>query len=245
LALVLVLVGWTDLPAHAAPGYIEATWGLLCTPIVSNVESPASGPLTLIVSVTGNDETHLAYRLRFMIGDLSYVTPDAWRFDAAGCQASLGALVEMNPMPGGVMSKTCPAFKGNAFNSIEIKDYRPVSPVYPFPETMMQVTLYSTYPAGNTTSAAQRYHLGTFRFDHTFSVGGPSTPGVSCGGFDGPILLHFRENSGQIREPFSSYFRHPDGMEVKFGWSGQTVTVNGSLPALETTWGHIKSAYRR
>jgi hypothetical protein len=231
--------------ASAASGRIEATWGSFCSPIVTNIESPAAAPLTLVASVIGNDETHVSYWFQFVLEGPSGAMPDAWRFDAGGCQTVLGALVTMNHLPTGAMSKTCPPFQGTG-SSIQIKHYGPVgpSPIF-WPATAISVVLANTYPAGNTTLASQRYHLATIVFDHTSSISGPTTPGVNCGGLDQPLLLHFTEPTGQVREILSSYVRM-SGEEFPFdGWNMPPMTVNGSLPARVSTWGHIKGAYRR
>ena len=230
-------------PAHAAHGVIDLSWGT-CAPVVANLESPAAGPLSLIVSVLGNDQTHNAYVVYFVIGSTDDTVPDAWRFDDAGCQAGF---LEMNPIPPTFVAKTCPAFQGIGA-SMQIKDYDFVPPGFPFgvfSKTMMRGVLANTYPSGSTTLASQRYHLAHFRFDHTLSVAGPSTPGVSCGGYERPMIVTIGERGGQIQRVMCSYLRASDGLEFPFEAGNTVVTVNGSLPARASTWGQIKGAYRR
>src|SRR5688572_30978452 len=72
---------------QAADGVVEMTWGVTCTPIVTDI-TPTAGPTSIIVSELGNDQTHNAYQVRILVGsaDGSDAVPDAWRFDAAGCQ---------------------------------------------------------------------------------------------------------------------------------------------------------------
>ena len=95
-----------------------------------------------------------------------------------------------------------------------------------------------------TASPARRYFLAEFRFDHTFSVTGPTTPGVTCGGYETPMCFTFGSQP-------NSYVRASDGVEVPFLLAHDGVTVysgGGCLPPASAegrTWGQVKSQYRR
>src|SRR5262245_64497594 len=73
--------------SYGASGTVDITWGNTCTPVVTDI-TPAVGPVSMIASVIGNDETHAAYQVRYLIASAALTVPDAWRFDAAGCQGS-------------------------------------------------------------------------------------------------------------------------------------------------------------
>src|SRR5687767_2543708 len=85
LQAVLVGVGLIATPALAAHGTLSLSWDT-CSPVVANLESPVAGPVSLVASVTGNDQTHSGYFIRFFVHGVGGPLPDAWRFDLAGCQ---------------------------------------------------------------------------------------------------------------------------------------------------------------
>ena len=228
--------------SDAADGTVSMTWGTTCTPLVQNI-TPTAAPTSLIFSVFGNDQTHNSYQVRFLIGDATKTIPEAWEFDAAGCQGS--SFITINHLAPASAVKTCPNFQGtNA--SLQIKDYSFVQPGAGYETTMARGVLANTYPAGFTTSGATRYFLAQFLFDHSFSVAGATTPGVDCGGFETPMCIVLQQNAIST----SSYVRAADNVEVPFDFDANNwVTVNGyagcpATPAKSTTWGSIKNVYR-
>jgi hypothetical protein len=246
LAALGLLLASPSVP-RAANGVIDLSWGN-CSPVVANLVA-TNEPASLIASVIGNDQTHNAYQVRFVLGSAERTAPDAWRFDAAGCQGS-GALTIEHIAPASV-AKFCPDFQGPAAASIQIKDYSFVSNGSNYPPTMMRGVLANTYPAGATAVPTQRYFLAAFRFDHAKSVSGGGTPGVSCGGLETPLCIQlltgltYRDPAGT-----SSWLRMSDGVEMPFDPGNVAATVNGiagcpAVPVAPTTWGQLKSAYRR
>jgi len=226
---------------HAADGTVSISWGT-CTPVVSDIPS-TTNPMSIVVSVLGNDQAHNAYQVRFLLGSDDDTVPDAWRFDFAGCQGVSQAFV-IRHLPPASLAKTCPAFQGTN-PSIQIRDYSFYSGSY-YPNTLMRGTLANTYPAGTTANPAQRYFLAEFLFDHLYSVNGPGTPGVTCGGLETTIHVNLLTGDGVDGSGSTTYLRMIDGWEIPFTPSGFTsLTVNGSVPAVSTTWGQVKSAYRR
>ena len=234
--LALVAVAPT---ASAASGVIDLSWHT-CSPVVPHVENPdPERVLFLVASVLGNDETHDAYQLKFILASPGLTIPDAWRFDAAGCQEP-GMLTIHNQSPA-LLVKACPSFQGPTF-STQVKSYSLV--VGEDGSPLMQGVLSSSYPTGRTAVASQRYFLGAFLFDHTFSVPGPTTPGTDCGGFETPMVAELL--MGTIDDAWqTSYRRRSDQQHVPFVPGNTRVTVNGSVPAAGPTWGGIKAAYRR
>jgi hypothetical protein len=231
---------------HAANGVVDMTWGVTCTPIVTDIV-PTAGPVSMIVSELGNDQTHNAYQVRFLIASAARTIPDAWEFDAAGCQGT--AFITINHLPPATASKTCPAFQG-ATASIQIKDYSFLSNNPEYPSTEARGVCANTYPAGATSLPGTRYFLAQFIFDHTFSVTGPGTPGTDCGGFETPMCLALLTGDRTGRpEGSTSYLRLADGVEVPFDSGNTFLTVGGSpgcpaTPVENKTWGQIKSQYR-
>jgi|SRR5687768_9100770 len=227
--------------SHGAHGVADVTWGVTCTPIVTDVV-PTAGPVSLMFSELGNDQTHNAYQVRFIVGSATANVPDAWRFDAAGCQGS--AFITINHLPPATAAKTCPAFQG-ATASIQIKDFSFSPAEQGYATTLMRGVLANTYPAGNTSIPTTRYFLAQFIFDHTFSVAGATTPGADCGGFETPMCVAMLKNGPAT----TTYLRMSDGAEFPFEAGNHFVTVNGiagcnAVPAQAKTWGQIKSQYR-
>ena len=243
---------------HAANGAVDLTWGGTCTPIVQNLV-PAPGNLTttnpysMIASVLGNDQTHSGYEVSFLLGSAARTVPDAWRFDAAGCQGS--SFITINHLPPGTAVKTCPAFSGPV-SDLQIKQYDFVEPPSAYASTLMKGLLANAYPSANgvTSVVTQRYFLAQFIFDHQFSVNGATTVGVDCGGLDTPMCIVLLQGTRGIYEGSGSkYVTFADGLEHFFDESpNHFLTVNGavgcanpgSVPAENKTWGQIKSQYR-
>ena len=94
---------------------------------------------------------------------------------------------------------------------------------------------------------ATRYFLMGVVFDHTFSVVGPGTPGLTCGGFEQDIFIDF--DPGFVGgHPNPPIWLDLQGFEHDFLIGNGRVTFCGSfepVPAEATTWGAIKDAYRR
>ena len=125
----------------------------------------------------------------------------------------------------------------------------------------MRVIVATAYPSTpQTPDPAQRYHLLAIRFDHTHSVSGPGTPGLTCGGYDQPLCFALwsglQTHGGNCllpRHPTSHYVA-PDGTEEPFQL-GQGFASFGLDPATAfscfevtpvrgATWGAIKAQYR-
>lgn len=241
IAVALLLAAIAPV-AHAANGVVDLTWGTVCTPIVSAISNPAAGPVSVIASVAGSDQTHGAYQVRFQLGDMNNTVPDAWRFDASGCPGS--SLLQMNNTPPPALAKACPAFQG--MNPITIKDYNFFPEFTGRPMTLMRGVIAVAYPFGATALPGQRYFLAQFVFDHSLSVVGPTTPGTDCGGFETPVVIQaLFDDPKVVGAQSTSYIRFSDNVEYLFDPGNTTLTWNGAVPTANSTWGQVKAAYRR
>lgn len=196
---------------------------------------------SLYASVIGHNQPHKAYQVWMFFGSGNAgAVRDAWRFDPAGCQGS--SFIQIDHLAPAAVVKTCPTFQG-ALPSIQIKDYSfdPVS-------GKTRAVIANTYPDGNVTQVnpAVRYFLARFLFDHTFSVAGPTTPGVDCGGLATSVCGHIIADKAS--------WLTLDGVEIPWAWQQEFVTANdpanstgcpGATPAAPTTWGAIKHTYKR
>src|SRR5689334_15465233 len=87
----------------ATEGTVSMTWDSCTGPLDKTTAVGAS--YDLYISVIGQDERHKAYDVRFWYGNSSQEVPDAWRFDADGCETSYG--IQQDVL---IFGKTCPAF---------------------------------------------------------------------------------------------------------------------------------------
>jgi hypothetical protein len=233
---------------HAANGTVDLTWGVTCTPIVQNITTTAT-QTSMIASVSGNDQTHSGFEVNFLIGSAAHTVPDAWRFDADGCQGA--SFIQINHLPPGTAVKTCPAFFG-PISVLQIKEYKFIEPPSVYDATLIKGALSNAYPNGNTTLAANRYFLAQFVFDHSFSVNGPGTPGTDCGGFETPMCIALLQGQRDVQTEGSTckYVSFATGTEVPFDTSTNnwltTLGLAGcpATPVENKTWGQIKSQYR-
>jgi hypothetical protein len=203
--------------APGGPETVRLSWGT-CTPMVVGQGWGTPGVYKLVLSaasLAGGFNGH----------DTNvYISPwlvDAWRFDNGGCQgpdyfhASTAAL-----------NKSCPALLGTAPLSIVNYGY----------DASVQIGIIRLANTFNefTADPSVRYTLWQLSFDHTFSVPGPTDPGVTCGG-------------AQMGEYFhaETEFLHADGRVTSATGPDRDVYFNGgAVRGQRTTWGRVKATYR-
>ena len=243
LLLVVASAAATPLPASATPT-VDLSWNE-CSPIVPTLERGAPGPITLFASVVGQDQGHMAYQVFLYLDSPPpfFVLPDAWRFDADGCQGS--SRVEIRHVPTATVVKACPAMQGPQ-PGIQIKEYT-FDPLV----SRARCVLATAYPPGvESPNPAIRYFLMAVVLDHTNSVTGGGTPGVTCGGFERDVVIDFDPNCvgigcGHTPNPI---WLDLQGNEHEFAIGNGSLRFCGScepVPAAASTWGMIKGRYRR
>jgi hypothetical protein len=251
IRVALTAAGWAALLAWpsagsaqilgTAGGSVDLSWDR-CAPIVTDKEM-TPGPLVLYASLTGHAIPHQAYQFWFLVAPCwpSNVLPDAWRFDAAGCQGSSRVSIEHVAPP--EVAASCPSFQGD-LESIQIQTFQLSPPALGYPTTWGNGVLQNAYPAGNTTQVdpAQRYFLGRFVFDHSQSTFGPTVPGDGCGGLEKMLLIYL--------VPGKVSWLDLAGSEFEFSPGNRSIGVNGGYPwcwpdpVQPATWGSIKAQYR-
>jgi hypothetical protein len=211
-------------------------WDSCTGPITITVEG--GSPVALWASVVGQAQPHLGYQIRIEVGRASgRMLPDAWRFDADGCQGSKFIAIDViTAIP--EMSKTCPSFQGAA-QSIQVKDYS-VDPV----SGRGRIVCANAYPFGTSLpNPATRYWLMRVLFDHTFSTAGATVPGVSCGGVEEPVCFMVRQaewlTTDLVETPWAIDQEFLSANDPSF------VSCFGGVPARASTWGSLKAQYRR
>jgi hypothetical protein len=224
--------------SRAADGVVDMTWDACVGPI--DKTTTTAGVYGIYISVLGNDVPNKAYDVRIIYGNAAQDIPDAWGFDATGCQGS--SFVTIDHLAPAAVSKVCPSFMQTSSPSLQIKDVGLVPAGQPYANTLMRCVLANSYPNGvATVNPATRYFLARYNFDHTFSVTGPTDPGLTCGGFEEPMCFKFQQGS----------YLDMAGTEFLFGRTSPAMLVsfNGPsacpfVPVKPKTWGAIKAQYR-
>jgi hypothetical protein len=262
LAIVAIPVLGPALPAQAWPT-LDLSWSN-CSPIVSTRFAVPGQPIsTLFCSATGMDSVHTGYVVKLwfateMTCRAETSTPDAWRFDTPGCQSGLAQVDFTGRDP------ACPQLSGPLPPALTLVDFEyspPFDDLWNYTAVCaMRLTTAVAYPnAPQTPDPAQRYHLLAIRFDHTHSVPGAGTPGVTCGGYDRSVCLALwsgMQTAGGyclLPRPVASSFVS-DGIEYPFqigqGFASFGLDPATSfscfevVPARSATWGAIKAQYR-
>jgi hypothetical protein len=228
------LIRWGDCGATT----IDLSWHG-CSPIIPHADPPGPAPMSLYVSAIGQAEPHQAYEFWLTLRTVEGGFPDAWRFDAEGCQGPGRVQIEHFVV---IPTKTCPNFQGAAA-SYQIREFKAAPEFLGQPAGTYVAYLANTYPAGaTTTNPAARYFLGAVVFDHTLSESGPGTPGVTCGGYEKTICVQF--------VPSRVNWLDMAGVEVPFRLGQWWATFrdqpscHGPVPAVAATWGSLKAQYR-
>jgi len=232
--------------AHAAPGIAILAWNGCNTSPITNLAVAAgqSSGVHLTCFVTGQSDPTLGYQVQILYGDANHAVPDAWRFDAAGCQGS--GFVVLNHLAPSSLSTSCPSFQnaGGARTSLQIKDLNFSPPSLPYPLTMMRIVVANVFATGNAPVAAAKYFLCDAEFDHTFSVVGPTPSDHSaCGGLEDGICFHLVSATYLLDSPAQPEvpFQIGSGAFVSANAPGGSCLVDAAHP---TTWGAIKGQYR-
>ena len=218
--------------SQSAVGTVDIKWDSCTGPIDKTTTTP--GLYSLYLTVTGHDQPQKAYDVRVVYGNASQSVPDAWRFDADGCETTAGIRQD-------VTSKTCAPFSQNAAGALQIRKVQFSFPQDPYAQTLMLVLLANSYSPVYTVNSGTRYLLERIEFDLRAAVSGAGAPPSSCGGFGQPMCFQFSAAS----------FLDLDGNELPFNRSSQTLVASFNGPnacpgsALEArTWGALKSQYR-
>ena len=157
--------------SRAADGMVSMNWTSCTGPVDINANPVLT---SLYISVIGMDVPHKAYDVRFIYGSATQQVPDAWRFDAAGCEGP--TLIAQN-----TTSKSCPGFMQTA-SGLQIKKVQLSPASDPYATSLMQVLLANSYNAGvASVDPNTRYLLEQVVFDLTSAVIGAGSPPTTCG----------------------------------------------------------------
>jgi len=236
LAALALVAGFAG-TASAQHGCARLSWGS-CDPQVQDKAFTTATTYQLVYSIFGSADPNVGtdsqIRIRHLNepGGTQAPTPDAWRFDDSGCQTGSQLVISTNGF-----SKACPAYKGT--NPLTITQYAPDVDGSCF--FRLAITYDNFTPVATT-----RYTVWLLTFDHTFSVAGPSDPGVTCGGaelcenlsFDFAGVLAVSGTQFNIPNCDANPAGTPSGTEAT--WNGGCQAGVATVPA---TWGKLKGLY--
>jgi hypothetical protein len=216
--------------SQAAIGTVDLSWDGCTGPIDKTTTTP--GFYSIFITELGHDQPHKAYDVRIIYGDANQTVPDAWRFDADGCEGT--SLITQD-----VTSKLCPPFWQNVPGALQIKKVEFSPPQDGYATTLMRVLLANAYSDVSVVNPATRYLLEVIKFDLNAAVVGAGSPPITCGGMEVPMCFKL------------SYATWLDlaGNEIPFNrgitqvsWQGPSACP--AVPVLPKTWGSIKNQYR-
>ena len=228
------------LAAPAGATTIELSWST-CNPIVTTYTptGPAENPdpIYLFVNGVGQEATHTGFEFRVNLENMGATLPDAWRFDAAGCQGPSQIVLHTFSLV-----KACPTFQGSNPTTTFSFGYEPNSFPGPpgAPPFRFALKVSNRYAAKAPPAGGAMQTLARVTFLHDFSVAGPTNPGFVCGGFE--------ENVCVSLHPEGARWFDASGSPVDFVPGQASVYFRGDcrpVPAAPSTWGLIKGQYRR
>jgi hypothetical protein len=227
------------MPAKVLATTLDLSWDTCRSTALVRPASIPPDDVTLYATAIGQTEPHQAYEVWIAISSGEQEFPDAWRFDADGCQGT-GRFNFSHVAPAACI-KCCPSYQG-ASASVQIRSYGPAPEHLGLPPGTFVVMLANAYPSGGATpNTAVRFHLAAFFFDHQgTSVEGPGTPGVTCGDYERPLCF-------QAIASRCNWLRM-DGTDVPFEIGRGELFFRDECRAVASegsTWGQIKGQYRR
>jgi len=240
--VALSTAGWAQSPQAIM------SWGTACPTITTNAVFPPVAPQTNLYTlyIAAHNLTAADANVGTDI-NLFYGRgiADAWRFDDSGCQTGSQVLLNNNGN-----TKACPAMKG--LNPLTITNFQ-LYTNEPSGQQRMNVRLAITYD-NFTTAAGVEYTMWNLVFDHSFSVVGAGSPGLTCGGAETPVCIAMTDPTMPGYSGFMSGVLALTGIEEPFTFANPTdgyVTWNGTpglncpgvVPTEPSTWGKVKALY--
>ncbi len=229
-----LLVASAAVPARAqSAGTCRLSWNT-CDPPVQNLflGSLPSRVANLVLSCTDMSETNSGTEFTLILEPCPIGFPDAWRFDAAGCQTS--ARIQFRAAQ---FAKACPLLAGANASAVAGFEYGPDAPYG-------AIHLLNTYDPFTPTPLS-RYTIWQVSFDHgTSDMVAPVEPD-SCGGGSWPLCIpaitaHMLLSSGPRRD--FDWEQSGFGMTVNMpSWSSCVTFCED--PTLTCPWGRVKALY--
>ena len=224
LAALALLAG----SASAQTGSLRLSW-TGCEPIVQDLSFTGPGQVAnLVASVVGTASPHKGLRARVLVKS---GLPDAWRFDAAGCNVGQLSLNTAG------LSKVCPAFQGT----------NPL-PIFNFGHEVdgagtATFDMLNAYDEVAVPDPGVRTTVFQALFNHAFSDVGPQDPALACGNAEQPVCfaLVYTEflNPDLTAQPFDV-----ENDYVTWQDPANSTQCPGPVQNEATTWGRVKGLYR-
>ena len=243
-----------------ASGGVGLRWNG-CASALSNVEPYSAGVHDLIVTLSGYDGDVNEVDLTLIVFDgcsqEGQYIPEAWRFDAGGCQA--GALTIDRPASLDGCDGLVP-IPGATIETVTAADYHTTvgQGNYPVVYPSIFIRVAQAFPTRKLV-ASERYVVARIRLDMSHTVAGVDPTGDACGCGTTPRRITLF--NGTIGGPTGTSQVYPSGLlEDEAFWHSLAfciidkpsppLTNRGDVPACLTTearastWGAIKAQYR-
>jgi len=189
------------------------------------------------LAMTGVNVPTRGYRASFeLLPQDGLAFPDAWRFDADGCQASAWRGTDYLPPPveTGCRSLAWQAIIGSAVTTCAFD-----------PETRkLRIDLAVEFTSAAAPDPRLAYLVGSVPFDHFASVVGTAGAPESCGGLERAVCIHL----------LTLAIEDGDGNWIEAARPTSVLTVNAAtlggpaacaaVPARAATWGAVRVLYR-
>lgn len=215
-------------PAAAQNGSVRLSW-TQCDPIVQNLDFTGPGQVAnLILSATGTASAHRGYRFKVLVQS---GLPDAWRFDATGCNTGQVSLVTS------ALNKSCPAFQGT--QPLPIFNYGYEADV----AGTATLDVLNAYDSVLAPDPLARTTVFQTRFDHAFSDVGPQDPLLACGNADQAVCFALIYTEF-LRPDLTSDTFTVENDYVTWQDPANTTQCPGPTQNESTTWGRVKGLYR-
>jgi hypothetical protein len=215
----LILV--TAMAGAAQAQLIHCGWNSCdSNPNVNHTDPPhvAPGTYNFVVSIIGADAPLIGTS---MLIDIYPGVPDAWRFDAGGCQGP-----DYVAFSSSSFSKTCPTLRGTNPLPVPFYGYDPGT-------QRANIALFNSHDTFDPTPA-QRYSIWVVSFDHQYSVPGPGVPGSTCGGKEVPLALELKNIA----------YNRADGNVDRPQGDTYCTWNQGPVATEKSTMGRVKAQYR-
>jgi hypothetical protein len=153
--------------------------------------------------------------------------PDAWRFDAAGCQTP----IYYRYLPR-ALGPSCPVMVGG--DNLMLSEY-----TYDAATRSCRFRVAEAYNIPFSPASGQRYTLWQIWFDMQHAAAGAGIPGEICGGAEKPIRIRLVSAEMLLVNGYTVAFHPTPGDRSYLRWRGEPPVATAPV-----TWGRVKDLYR-
>ena len=233
LCVFAVLVATSGAAPARADTTIRGSWNFSCASTVTEIVLGGSERHRLTFGQAGADSLPRTIRL---VLELSAADggpiPDAWRFDAGGCQGP--DLLSWDYFVAAAI-KTCPGNMPPVAQTVT-HDVR----LAPDGQSL-RFEFERTFATPSVLRGLSERLVLSLLFDHSASVAGTASGGAACGGVERPVCLRLVEAQ---YESFAGMWQDHRRLNTDYRANAPPGSDCGPVAARAATWGTIKGQYR-